>query len=65
MRVSYRKFFLACAAVSSTMNAIIAQAGVSCAILNSIRQGRNVNAATIGKLAAALGVTAESLLEDE
>lgn len=65
MKISYRKFFLACAAASSTMNAIIEKAGVSCTILSSIRQGRNVNAATVGKLAAALGVAAETLLSDE
>ena len=65
MQISYRKFFVACAAASLTMSAAAERAGISCAILSSIKQGKNVNTATAGKLAAALGVSVESLLADE
>ena len=65
MKISYRKFFIACAAAGLTFNAVIEKAGVSSFVLSSIRQGRNVNASTVGKLAAALGVSPERLLEDE
>lgn len=63
MRINYQKFFIACATAKMTMSAVVEKAGVSCFVLSRIKQGKNVNAATAGKLAAALGVPVEELLE--
>ncbi len=65
MRINYQKFFIACAKANMTMSAAVEKAGVSCFILSSIKHGKNVNAATAGKLAAALGVPVEDLLDLE
>ena len=65
MQISYRKFFIACAAAGLTFNAVIEKAGVSSFVLSRINQGKKVSAVTVGKLAAALGVAVESLLADE
>lgn len=48
-----------------TMSAAIEKAMLSSIILNKIKHGKNVNAATAGKLAAALGVPVEDLLDLE
>ena len=48
-----------------TMSAAIKKAALSSLILNKIKHGKNVNATTVGKLAAALGVPVEDLLDLE
>ena len=48
-----------------TMSAAMEKAKLSCFVLNRIKHGKNVNAATAGKLAAALGVPVEDLLDLE
>lgn len=65
MRINYQKFFIACAKSKMTMSAAVEKAAVSCFVLSSIKQGKNVNAVTAGKLAAALGVPVEDLLDLE
>lgn len=65
MRISYQKFFIACAKSKMTMSSAIEKAMLSSIILNKIKHGKNVNAATAGKLAAALGVPVEDLLDLE
>mgnify|MGYP002771608125 CR=1 FL=1 len=63
MRISCQKLFLACAKAKMSKTQAINTAGLSTGILSAIKQGKNVNAATAGKLAAALGVPVEDLLE--
>lgn len=63
MKINYEKFFIACARAEMTMTAVVNKTGLSCFVLSRIKQGKNVNAATAGKLAAALGVPVEELLE--
>lgn len=65
MKISYQKFYIACAKAEMTMKAATAKAGVSCYVLSSIKQGKNVNAATAGKLATALDVPVKDLLDLE
>nr|DAW24639.1 MAG TPA: LAMBDA REPRESSOR (TRIPLE MUTANT)/DNA COMPLEX-DNA COMPLEX, DOUBLE HELIX, TRANSCRIPTION-DNA.1A [Caudoviricetes sp.] len=65
MRINYQKFFIACATAKMTMSAAVEKANISCFILSRIKHGKNVNAATAGKLAAALGVPVEELLDLE
>lgn len=65
MRINYQKFFIACAKSRMTMSAAMEKAKLSCFVLNRIKQGKNVNAVTAGKLAAALGVPVEDLLDLE
>lgn len=65
MKISYRKFFVACAAAGLTFSAAATKAGVSSFVLSSIKQGKNVNTTTAGKLATALGVPVTDLLADE
>ena len=65
MRINYQNFFIACAKSKITMSAAIKKAALSSLILNKIKHGKNVNAATAGKLAAALGVPVEELLDLE
>ena len=63
MKINYQKFFIACARAKTTMTEAVKKARLSRLILHRIKQGKNVNAATAGKLAAALGVPVEELLE--
>ncbi len=63
MRIDYQKFFIACAKAQMTMTSAIATAGLSNFLLHRIKQGKNVNALTVGKLSIVLGVPVESLLE--
>lgn len=65
MIISYRKFLVACANRVLNATAVVNKAGCSKMVLHRIKQGKNLNAATAGKLAVALGVPVESLLVDE
>mgnify|MGYP001780825713 CR=1 FL=1 len=65
MKISYRKLAIACANSALNITAAISKANCSINVLHRIKNGKNVNTATVGKLAAALGVTVESLLADE
>lgn len=63
MRIDYQKFFIACAKAQMTMSTAIAKAELSNFVLHRIKQGKNVNALTAGKLSSVLGVPVENLLE--
>ena len=65
MKISDRKFSIACAVLSVTKSAVVEKAGISCRVLSNIKAGKNLNALTVGKLANALGIPVENLLEDE
>lgn len=65
MRISYQKFFIACAKSKMTMSAAMEKASLSSIILSKIKHGKNVNAVTAGKLAVALGLPVEELLDLE
>lgn len=65
MKVNYRKLFIACANARLNITEVINKANCSINVLHRIKNGKNVNTATAGKLAEALGVTVESLLADE
>lgn len=65
MRINYQKFFIACAKAGLKVTDAVKRAGCKIAVLSSIKHGKNVNAATAGKLAAALGVPVEELLDLE
>ena len=65
MILSYRKFSIACANNCLNISSAFKKADVNIAALTKIKNGKNVNALTAGKLAQALGVSGESLLADE
>lgn len=65
MIIDKKKFMLALANKKETATSIIAKAGVSIFVITSINQGRKVRPLTVGKLAAALDVPVETLLEVE
>lgn len=65
MKINYQKFFIACAKSKITMVAAVEKAGLSSFVLSRVKQGKNVQAATAGKLADALGVPVTDLLDLE
>ena len=65
MRVNYRKLCLICIDKKLKITDVIKLAGISSFTLSSIKHGKSLQLSTIGKLAVALGVPAESLLADE
>ena len=64
MKIDYRKLFIACANANMNVTQAINKANCSSVILHRVKNGKNVNALTAGKLAQALGVSVESLLAD-
>lgn len=65
MRIDYRKFFIACSNAQTSMRELLNKSSVSFTTLSKIKHNKPLQPRTIGKLAAALGVPAESLLADE
>lgn len=65
MKINYKKFFIVCAQSEMTMSAAVEKANLSRFVLHCIKQGKNVNAVTAGKLAKALGVPVTDLLDLE
>lgn len=65
MLIDSTKFYIACANARESVSAVTKKAGCTIAVLHRIKNGKNVNALTVGKLATALGVPVESLLADE
>lgn len=65
MVIDSSKFYIACANARTGVSGIVRKAGCTSAVLHRIKNGKKVNTATAGKLAAALGVNVESLLADE
>ena len=63
MVVDKVKFFLLCAKKCETVSNILKKAGLSTAVLASIKKGKNVKAETAGKLALALGCEPEELFK--
>ncbi len=62
MIIDYQKFFIACAKAKITASAAVEKAGLSSFILTKIKKGNNVTALTVGKLAEALNISVEDLL---
>lgn len=65
MKLNYLAFYIACSKAGLKVTDAVKRAGCNIAVLSSIKHGKNVNAATAGKLAAALGVPVEDLLDLE
>lgn len=65
MKIDYRKLFIACANANLNITQAINKANCSSVILHRVKNGKNVNALTAGKLAQVLGVPVEGLLADE
>lgn len=59
------KFYAACANARTGVSDIVRRAGCTSAVLHRIKNGKKVNASTVGKLSQALGVSAENLLSDK
>lgn len=59
------KFFLLCAKKCENVSNILKKAGLSTAVLVSIKKGKKMSAATFGKLALALGCEPKDLLKCE
>lgn len=64
MKIDLKKFFVACAKNKETMLKIVKKAGLSIAVLRSIKKGKCLSTVTIGKLADVLGVSVEELIEE-
>ena len=65
MVIDSTKFYIACANARANVSEITKRAGCTVSVLHRIKNGKRVNTLTVGKLAEALGVPAESLLADE
>ena len=65
MKISYRNFYLKCAVAGVSCLSVIRDAGCSSCVLASIKKGRNIRPVTLKKIASALGVSPEELLEGE
>lgn len=65
MKISYRKFYIKCANVGLPCLAVIEKAGCSSCVLDGIKKGRNIQPVTLKKIATALNVAPEELLEGE
>lgn len=64
MLVSYKKLLLLSAKKQLNISVLLKNAGVSVHAFNTIKAGRAVRLATLGKLAAALGVEPAELLAE-
>ena len=63
MIIDKQKFLVACAKAKLTCTAVVVKkARLSSYILTKIKQGKNLNTVTIGKLAEALNVPVEELV---
>lgn len=63
MVVDKVKFFFLCAKKCERVSKVLEKAGLSTAVLISIKKGKNVNTETAGKLALALGCEPEELFK--
>ena len=65
MVIDSSKFYIACANAQANVSEITKKAGCTISVLHRIKNRKRVNALTVGKLAKALGVPAESLIANE
>ena len=65
MKIDRNKFYLCCANCGVGAVEAIKKAGLNWWLLSSIKNGRNVNSKTLGKLATALNVAPKDLIKEE